>query len=477
MANDSNIRSFTAADIEKYHQGLLTPRERHEMERAALEDPFLADAIEGYAVKGVDSAADLVELNRRLAKRTEESKVIPLAPHRQRSFQWWKIAALFILVAGAGVLAYQGSFNGRPHDIAQANPIKKTTDTPSTTSAPPALSAATADSASHSLEFKIKKLAIRNEEAIKDIPAPVKPALEEEASKADKNVALEENSKTVTPAATLPSPGQKEKKERALKYNLKYKTERSEAASGNSTAATLPYTPNKNKTFSSPRSEPTARQSADSGLRERSVLGDKNSNGLAQFNHTNIFRGKVTDASNNALPFANITNTRDDIGTYSDAHGNFVLVSPDSVLNVQVRSVGFENSNVLLQNQATANRVTLQEDRSLNVRILDTIKRNANRSRDANLVLEEPEPVDGWNNYDTYLVNNLNVPQQFRPRQNEGGEVEISFEVNQYGQPINIKIEKSLCDACDKEAIRLIREGPKWKRKTKKGRTVVKVGF
>jgi TonB family protein len=56
--------------------------------------------------------------------------------------------------------------------------------------------------------------------------------------------------------------------------------------------------------------------------------------------------------------------------------------------------------------------------------------------------------------------------------------VEVSFEVNKLGDPINIRIEKSLCDKCDKEAIRLIKEGPKWKRKAKKGkRTTVTVPF
>src|SRR4029079_6692155 len=55
----------------------------------------------------------------------------------------------------------------------------------------------------------------------------------------------------------------------------------------------------------------------------------------------NYFNGRIKDANNNPLPFANITNTRDNVGTYADAQGRFTLVSPDSVLNVQVRSVGF----------------------------------------------------------------------------------------------------------------------------------------
>ena len=191
----------------------------------------------------------------------------------------------------------------------------------------------------------------------------------------------------------------------------------------------------------------------------------------------NIFRGKVTDEQNNPLPFANITNSRDNVGTYSDAQGNFVLTSPDSVMDVQVRSLGFENNATQLQNGIALNKVTLKDDRSLTEVVLSNKKVNT-RLRDGNMVLEEPEPADGWSNYDTYLANNLNIPDTYKNKQAEGGEVELSFEVNQLGEPINIKVVRSLCEVCDKEAIRLLKEGPKWKRKAKNGkRTKVTIPF
>jgi hypothetical protein len=55
--------------------------------------------------------------------------------------------------------------------------------------------------------------------------------------------------------------------------------------------------------------------------------------------------------------------------------------------------------------------------------------------------------------------------------------VQISFEVNKLGEPVNIKVEKSLCKECDEEAIRLIKQGPKWKTKKKKKRVTVNVPF
>jgi hypothetical protein len=41
--------------------------------------------------------------------------------------------------------------------------------------------------------------------------------------------------------------------------------------------------------------------------------------------------------------------------------------------------------------------------------------------------------------------------------------------VNENGEPINITVENSQCTQCNEEAIKLLKEGPKWK-KGKKGK-------
>jgi TonB family protein len=93
------------------------------------------------------------------------------------------------------------------------------------------------------------------------------------------------------------------------------------------------------------------------------------------------------------------------------------------------------------------------------------------------MTLEEPEPADGWNNYDMYLANNLKTPESFKSKQ-RSGTVELTFDVDNNGVPYNIAVKKSLCDSCDKEAIRLVKEGPRWKRKLKKGgKATVTVSF
>ena len=48
MSEEKNIINYTAADIQKYWNGKLSAAEMHAMEKAAMDDPFLADALEGY---------------------------------------------------------------------------------------------------------------------------------------------------------------------------------------------------------------------------------------------------------------------------------------------------------------------------------------------------------------------------------------------------------------------------------------------
>lgn len=122
MATEHTIKTFTALDIEKYQQGLLSPKERHDLEKAALDDPFLADALEGYHSTPVNISADLTELKNRLTEKTEEKKVIPLdTTAGKRAFPWLRVAAMIIAVAGAGLLVYQFAFNKKEDtNIAQA---------------------------------------------------------------------------------------------------------------------------------------------------------------------------------------------------------------------------------------------------------------------------------------------------------------------------------------------------------------------
>ena len=110
MSEEKNIINYTAADIQKYWNGKLSAAEMHAMEKAAMDDPFLADALEGY--KNVNVAdAGLDTLNDRLDKRV--GAFVPGLNLKRKRFTWLRVAAAIIIIVGAGLLVQQLVFKSR----------------------------------------------------------------------------------------------------------------------------------------------------------------------------------------------------------------------------------------------------------------------------------------------------------------------------------------------------------------------------
>ena len=81
----------------------------HALQKAALDDPFLADAIEGMsqAVENRGSGSlqtDVAELRQRLKQRISQNKnrAVPIISFRN----WWQIAAVFFVLVFSGTMTY-----------------------------------------------------------------------------------------------------------------------------------------------------------------------------------------------------------------------------------------------------------------------------------------------------------------------------------------------------------------------------------
>jgi hypothetical protein len=472
LANEHTIKTFTTADIEKYHKGLLSPKEMHDLEKAALDDPFLADALEGYTVSGVNMTADLAELKERLSEKTEKNKVVPMALPR-KPFPWLRAAALVVLIAGAGFLVYQLGFNKEKENYISQAPDAKQEAVKQNAPASDSVTAIQADSNRRVSVAKEMEQAKVNNTTNGVIPEKAKSSFELSVQTPDSATTTNKLQGTVPGIAINEEKGREvvadkainDRQETSIGYKPAEQKKKDLTQTQKDTIQTGSFDDNRFLNRSA-AAAPSRRKAADTETRRQDQY------------RPNIFRGIITDSNNNALPFANVTNTVDNVGTYSDAKGNFVLTSPDSVLNVQVRSIGFQNNTIKLQHQQATNQVIMQEDNSLSEVVINNQRANSNRDRRNTIVVEEPEPIDGWTNYDIYIANNINLAEAGKTRRNTSGEVKISFEVDAKGQPINIIVDKSLCESCDKEAIRLVKEGPKWKRKAKKsGRTSVSIFF
>lgn len=464
-AGDQHTNHFTAADIEKYHKGQLSATEMHAIEKAAMDDPFLADALEGYAVAGVDVQKDLADLKNRLNERTGKAKVVPIKS--SRNFNLLRAAVILVFVAGAGLLIYQFGFNKNNKEVALNNSEKKAEaiKEPSTTLDSAAASQdiiVSTDSASTVANGTTTNSATKNNTTITrpGIPSPVR-TVTPEKPRANEGIATGNTER-----------GLDLSEDNDDKKLVSSSTKPADARSVNPGMVT-------------PKTEMKERKLADKdevvvGINEeatqkRNMAARRD----ADYQQQNNFRGRVTDAENRGVPFANLTNMANNSPvTYTDASGYFNLQYPDSVLRVQVRSIGFENANAVLRNNVSANQVVLKDDRnSIEEVVLSKQTNSSQRKPYDNQTVEEPEPQDGWVKYDAYLLNNLNVPEEFERKKLGSGTVEVSFEVTKNGKPTNLKVEKSLCESCDKEALRLVKEGPKWKRKSKKERTKVTIPF
>lgn len=104
MSNKEKNIIYTARDIEQYLLGKLSPQQMHAMEKAALDDPFLAEAMEGYeGMKDTGWNDQLTALREEIAGRGSVAKVIRL--HKAKN-NWWKTAAAIFILGGGTALTF-----------------------------------------------------------------------------------------------------------------------------------------------------------------------------------------------------------------------------------------------------------------------------------------------------------------------------------------------------------------------------------
>jgi hypothetical protein len=472
MNDKTNDIIYTAIDIEKYLSGKLSPLQMHAMEKAALDDPFLAEAMEGYAGMKEEQWKDqLGALKNRFENNGIEAKVIAM-PRRKNN--WWKAVAAVLLIGTTAAVSYLLLNKKDTTEIATTTPAVKSAPLVDTVILYPPMGAT----------------------ATVTPELPTTPKKNTTYLSADENTAAAGETKAAD-SAFVYTPGRQKAKIEAKQNAEIVKSDAEDVTiSGYTKPATVVAPP---VTFSNINTERKAEgnkyywNSATNGVTYQAEY-DKfakaktvtEKDGLAalkkeaQLNHN--FRAQVVGADNSPLPFANISIKSENFGTYADAKGNFGLVSSDSMITVEVKAAGYQPRFYTLQSYNQQNKIMLaQEDVALKYKAVSGNSTAKGRtSRRATLIkdsLVNVEPADGWDNYNTYVDNNIEIPDDIVDK-NIHGRVELSFDVKSNGTITNIKVDKSLCDNCDELAKRLIEQGPQWKvKKGKKGKGKVSVEF
>ncbi len=108
---------YTAADIEAYHSGNLPAGQMHAMEKAALDDPFLAEAMEGYeGFAEADWNKQLTGLKEQLAHAGSRAKIIAF---NRSAARIWKYAAASVIILSGTAITWWFSRNSNKDSITQ----------------------------------------------------------------------------------------------------------------------------------------------------------------------------------------------------------------------------------------------------------------------------------------------------------------------------------------------------------------------
>lgn len=409
MAGNDHTKKYGTVDIERYVNGLMTPAEMYAMEKEMQDDPFLAEAVEGFmTVPAAFIQKPMMELAARLEQLPAGAgEVIPIRRRRN----WLAVAAAVLVILSVGASWYWLN-TSTEQNIARHDQQENTTQ---------------------------PKVATNPETDPIPGPATADTQLEEQAAPAEQKAVQVEKTEPVQPkkeapqtpvSAEIPAPVEQESRDAAT-------IDKADSHQGQERLVRVPA---------------TARQAPQQHIA------------------TYILGGTVTDSTNKPLPFVNIAVDNTNINTYSDANGYFSIIAGDSTLTAHIKSVGFEDQTVLLSASVRVNKVQLKAANTEEIVATGygTRKRTQNAKKQRAEVTEEDsladreedpwaEPRDGWGYYDIYLQNNQRIAG-FR-----GSTVDLSFMITPLGHMYDFKIEQSNCPACSREAIRLIKEGPAWK--------------
>lgn len=108
-------KTYNATDFANYHAGTMPMADMHALEKAALEDDFLADALDGYTFTK-NATEELIAIKESM--QPETAKIIPIA---KANNNWLKYAAAAVIVLGLGTLFFKINNNNKTENIAKVN--------------------------------------------------------------------------------------------------------------------------------------------------------------------------------------------------------------------------------------------------------------------------------------------------------------------------------------------------------------------
>lgn len=371
-----------------YIRGTRKGKEAHRLQKEAMRDPFLADAMDGYDRAGGNQEQQIEGLRRRITVKTTRKQ--------NHAVAWSVAASLLIGVCLSSYFLFQK--NKLPED------------------------------AFMTLE------AFQRDTVLNTIPqVPQLPVYRLQAEERNKQAV------NVRKDSTQPLLSQKRRAKNTFAPVVNEETdadaEKSVVTPGVAVAAVV----------------------ADSVARKQL------NNAIAQAKKYSI-RGRVTDETGEPIVGAAIAVKGTNSGTISDENGHFMLQSNGNK-EIVVNYIGYEPV-VLPADTGNEMLIAMNQDKQVldEVVVVGYGNRRKPDLTGAVVAVEQltlPQPLIGKKAYRKYLRKNM-IPPIDEACAQARGEVVLTFHVDESGRPFDIKVKAGLCPSADKEAVRLVEEGPDW---------------
>jgi hypothetical protein len=458
-----NTTPYTASDIEKYRKGELTARESNALEQAALEDPFLADALEGLTTTPA-SPQELTELHQRLASKVENTK-------RKRILPIWgrlSIAAAIILLLGIGYnLFIQGSSK---LNVDRAVTVAKEPAATPPSAIPPTANPAAAKppTANPPVDNSLAATPTTTPAPAPTTKQIAPPATARTLPAADATIASAERPSSGTSANSSDDKTSANRAE--YKVSADSTAIVTTKARTDTIAASSDLLTNAN-TIAKARATALSRLHASD-----STALDYRASRFYQTPAPLVYTGRVLDLKNNPVAGATLGFPGSSNLTVTDNQGQFKfsLPSKDSSQQMIVTRVGYDKTYLTLNNLSMANpynNVIHLTPSNTNLDEVVVIGYGSKRKETKFAApSESTERLDtAWTIATPIIGREAYLEYLNKTRKKLGldstitGTETVSFVVSRTGSLSNFKIEHSLSPAHDAGIIRLITEGPAWR--------------
>ncbi len=435
MAGDKH-HIGSSEDYLRYLKGKMSPKESHEFEKQLLQDDFENEAFDGLAqLKPDELTADFNQLRSELASKT-----------RKRNYMvYWRVAAAILFLAIFSFVTYYFIESNSTREIAQSSE-----DLPEKEGG---LIAKKEIVTEDSMQEQSERI-IAYKQEIKEEPKEIQqkppelPQVDEmteivEIEDAEDLLAVDLNTtQEIEMEAAEPAELPTIDREELAGAPLELETEGDE-----------------NKTMAREAVPPTAMKQSRYAARIRDVR---------------TITGKIVSREDDeAIPGVNVIVKGSNLGTVTDFEGNYSIDVPkDKDVTLVYSYIGFSSEEVEVKDKDNID-VNIEPDVNSLSEIVVTGYGVDKDVGNAPYSYTPPMPKGGNGLFREYIEQNIRYPSAGLDEKIKGT-VKLKFSVGIHGEISNMEIVKSLGTDFDREAIRLVTEGPAWEPAIENDSTITK---